>query len=300
MNIDAQTLGTIGLDGRATLALNARGAGQALLVECLASEMLDVWSRARSLVPTTGAWPVLLAGWGQGRSWAELFATSDLFSDFYFHELVPAADAGPAALIVSASQLDLAAWLQTPEPGEAYWRDRIDELVSYHRDVTLRLMGRAPEKDELMALARDAPAPSVALERFLFDWEDSISMTTPDLRYQDWFDPSPMPVALAFLPTPRPWEVFAYVQSLYGTDPIALIAEASVWHDSCGAEPVALWGTMVQFLVAKRPVDREQRWRVAVAHNRLAPDTLARPGVTIREHARALGFLDRWFLHARP
>ena len=161
-------------------------------------------------------------------------------------------------------------------------------------------MGAAPEMDELMAVARDAPAPSFAVERFLFDWEDSISATTPDLRYQDWFDPSPLPVALAFLPTPRPWEVFAFVHSLYGTDHIPLIAEAKSWHDSWGAEPVALWGTMVQFVVARPPVDREQRWQIAVAHGRLAPDTLAGPGVTVREHARALGVLDRWFLHARP
>jgi hypothetical protein len=300
MNIDDRTLSTIGLGGRATLALNARGAGQAVLVECLEGEMLDAWSRARSLVPTTEAWPVLLAAWNSGGTWAEAFSRSDPLSDFYFLEQLPAADAGPAALIASASRLDLAAWRMSAESDEGYWRDNLNELVSYQRDVTLKLIGAAPEMEELMAVARDAQAPRTALERFLFDWEDSISPTTPDLRYQDWFEPSGIPVALAFLPTSRPWEVFAYVHSLYGIDHIPLIAEAQFWHDSFGAEPVALWGTMVQFLVPRPPTDRELCWRTAVSHDVLAPDTMSRMGVTVREHARALRILDRWFLHARP
>jgi uncharacterized protein DUF4253 len=300
MNIYARTLSTIGLDGRATLALNARGAGQALLVECRPSEMLDAWSRARAVVPTTGAWPVLLAAWGSGGTWADAFSESDPFSDFYFHEQVPPAKAGPADLIASASRLDLEVWRTTAESDAAYWRDHLADLVSYQRDVTLKLIGSAPETDELMTVARTAGAPRTALERFLFDWEDSIGATTPDLRYQDWFHPSGIPVALAFLPTSRPWEVFAYVHSLYGVDHIPVIAAARAWHDSFGAEPVALWGTMVQFLVARRPADRESCWRTAVIHGLLGPDTLAGPGVTVREHARALRVLDRWFLHARP
>jgi len=301
MTIDERTLGTIGLDGRATLELNARGEGQALLVECLPGEMLEVWSRARSVVPTTGAWPVLLAAWTSGGTWAEAFSNSEPFSDFYFHEQAPPAEAGPAALVAKASRLDLEAWRTTAESREAYWRDNLDDLVQYQRDVTLKLIGSAPEMDELMTVARNAAAPSTALERFLFDWEDAIAATTPDLRYQDWFDPSGIvPVALAFLPTPRPWEVFAYVHSLYGVDQVPMIAAARSWHESFGAEPVALWGTMVQFLVARPPMDRELRWRTAIFHDLLGPDTLARPGVTVREHARALSVLDRWFLHARP
>jgi hypothetical protein len=94
--------------------------------------------------------------------------------------------------------------------------------------------------------------------------------------------------------------VFAYVHSLYGINQIPVIAAAQSWHNSFGAEPVALWGTMVQFLVASPPADRELCWRTAVDHDRLGPDTLGGPGITVREHARALRVLNRWFLHARP
>jgi hypothetical protein len=72
------------------------------------------------------------------------------------------------------------------------------------------------------------------------------------------------------------------------------------WHDLYGAEPVASWGTMQQLVVTRPPGSLDDAWEVARAMRLLWPDTTLLPGVTVREHARDLVGLDRWFLHLRP
>jgi hypothetical protein len=39
---------------------------------------------------------------------------------------------------------------------------------------------------------------------------------------------------------------------------------------------------------------------LAREHDILAANTLSNPGISLRDHARALTVLDRWFLHSRP
>ncbi len=77
-------------------------------------------------------------------------------------------------------------------------------------------------------------------------------------------------------------------------------AAARRWHERWGAEPVALWGTMMQFTVSHRPATPDDAWMLAREHDILAANTLSNPGIPLRDHARALTILDRWFLHSRP
>lgn len=57
---------------------------------------------------------------------------------------------------------------------------------------------------------------------------------------------------------------------------------------------------MLNFTVARRPRTPEEAFALAWEHQALAVDTLARPGVSFRDHARTLLAVDRWFLHNRP
>lgn len=81
---------------------------------------------------------------------------------------------------------------------------------------------------------------------------------------------------------------------------VALAAVLRSWGKRFGAEIVAAWGTMLQFVVARPPVTLDEALDLAFEHDRVAPSTLPLPGVAIRDHARALLHRDTWFLHDRP
>lgn len=57
---------------------------------------------------------------------------------------------------------------------------------------------------------------------------------------------------------------------------------------------------MLQFVVARRPATAEEALELAWQQYLVAPCTMLLPGVSVRDHARALLHIDRWFLHERP
>jgi len=57
---------------------------------------------------------------------------------------------------------------------------------------------------------------------------------------------------------------------------------------------------MMQFTVSRPPTSPDDAWRLAREPDILAANTLSNPGIPLRDHARALTILDRWFLHSRP
>ncbi|WP_428268063.1 DUF4253 domain-containing protein [Haliangium sp.] len=69
---------------------------------------------------------------------------------------------------------------------------------------------------------------------------------------------------------------------------------------SFGAEIVAHYGTMLQLIVSRRPDDIDDAWALAYAQQLVAECTTVLPGISLRDHARALMHADRWFLHQRP
>jgi hypothetical protein len=298
----------IGLSGREHLVLETPDGSWALLVEIGPDEVLERWRDARAALADTGRWPIVSCSWSpttRGTSWADQLREYDIFSRFYFKEADPAADAGPLALIGRAKDLALDSSLdRRAESMGRYWRERTDEWIDYDLGITAERLGALPDATTLRAVAAKAAIdPEREVDRFLYAWEREHGYdTTPPLDYQQWFVPL-VPIALVLLPTSRPWEVFAYVSSLYDISAYGgelVVAAARRWHELWGAEPVALWGTMVQFMVSRPPASPDDAWALAREHDIIAANTLSNPGVPLRDHARALLTLDRWFLHSRP
>jgi hypothetical protein len=119
----------------------------------------------------------------------------------------------------------------------------------------------------------------------------------------DWFDPVGQPTAIAFLPTSGPDEAIAYT-GLFPLDEVdevaALVAILRGWNERFGAELVAAWGTMLQFVVERPPTDHATALELTREHAIVASDTLLLPGVSPKDHARALVDRGDWFLHSRP
>lgn len=118
----------------------------------------------------------------------------------------------------------------------------------------------------------------------------------------EWFDPSPQAVVIVLLPITSGAESLAYLH-WYAAETVgseALIAVLKDWEQAYGAELVAHFGTMLQFVVSRPPQTLDQAFALAAQQYAVAPCTLALPGVSLREHVRALMHTDKWFLHERP
>lgn len=79
-----------------------------------------------------------------------------------------------------------------------------------------------------------------------------------------------------------------------------MITVLEYWRRAYGAELVANFGTMLEFVVARPPETLDAAWELAVQQDLIARSTLAGRGVTIRDHARTLISRPTWFLHNRP
>ena len=75
-----------------------------------------------------------------------------------------------------------------------------------------------------------------------------------------------------------------------------LIAVLRSWNERFGAELVANWGTVLQFVVDRPPVTTEQAWPLAVEHIAVAPETIRRAGIPLRHHVHALVGRKTWSL----
>ncbi|HEY1178090.1 MAG TPA: DUF4253 domain-containing protein, partial [Phytomonospora sp.] len=177
------------------------------------------------------------------------------------------------------------------------------DWIDHERSATMARFGEAPTHDEIRAAAGAAPSVHAAADHYLFRWELAREpLTEPDLSVQDWYGAED-PAVLVLLPTPEPWSVYAYVDALYDTCGYGqhlLTAAARRWHERHGAEPVAALGVTTWLSVTRPTTDPETAWRLAFEHHVLAENTFSGPGLSIRDHARALLGRDRWVLFSRP
>jgi hypothetical protein len=93
------------------------------------------------------------------------------------------------------------------------------------------------------------------------------------------------------LPTALSEEALAYTGFFRAYGPHALagvIAVARHWRIRHGAELVASWGTMLRFIVGQPPTTVSDAFRLAHEQEVVAPCTTILPGVSLRDHARAL------------
>ncbi|MEV4756302.1 DUF4253 domain-containing protein [Micromonospora sp. NPDC049559] len=287
-------LDAAGLTGRKALALDAAGAGTALVVDVSRDEMLDRWAAARDAVHRTGRWPVLCQ-----RTEAH---DGEIFSRFYFEEGADGADSGPAAVLARAETIDVDARMADLLRGQL-GNDDAERTVERHRSRTLADYGDAPPAARIRAaVGGDEPAP-IAVERHLFEWERTHEpVHEPDAGVQDWFGREDDP-ALVLLPVARPWAVYAYVHTLYdacwyGHD--LLVAAARRWYERYGAEPVAALEVTSWLRVTRPPGSPDDAWRLAVEHHAVAESTFVTPDVALRQHARLLPHRNRWVLFSRP
>ena len=236
--------------------------------------LLEAWRAARSVVPVTGRWPVMIT------------AEDDILdgedpSDF--------------------DDLDRAA--RKIDPWDPPWRVISDDdpLVPA-RDLRSHLRGFPAELVEVASTQLAMPTAEPVLERWIYDRlladptlaEPFQEQVDAMVGTRHWFVPTS--VRLVLLPTALPW-LAPYWLHYWGTDDSTWLSAVQYqWHLQWGAELVASWGTMLQFIVSRQPEPGEQAWELA--------GQLKKVGTSLQVQqwllALALPHTDAWFLHDRP
>jgi hypothetical protein len=296
------------LAGRQLAELAVLDSGElAFAVRIGPDELETAWRSARGLLEATGRWPVAVSIPATCASWQASLVDADLFNRFFFEEAENTADISPQGVLAAAAKADVPAFLERLAGMQAadgpLEQDEIEEALANTRNSC----GSAPELAEVSEALSSGSTDSdrYRLEQMLLAWEAAhcdASAQPADTAYQQWMQGEGYPSALLFLPTPHPWDALAYLH-YFGASPMGseyYIALGRIWQQRFGAELVAHYGTMLQVVTSRRPVTPESALQLAREHDLAALDTLSRPGVSLRDHARYLLAHDRWFLHQRP
>jgi hypothetical protein len=263
----------------------------------------------RARVGQTGRWPVLTMPWqmGESDSWEEQVRDGALFSRFYFEEERRDSRKSdtPDAIVQAAAGLNIAAAFGTFREDSSL---TAEEYLGIAVKDTQQQFGQAPViSDPVDFMNKNRLRSYEDVERWFFDWEiahcqNPLDLPEYGLMHLSWFDPKPLPQALLLMPSPRGWEVPAYISwfGAYLCNSQFIVALLKEWHCLYGAELVAHFGTMMQFKVARRPQTAEEAFHLAWQQHMVAPCTTILPGVSVRDHARALLHTDKWFLHEKP
>ena len=255
--------------------------------------VLAQWQAARALLPKSGRWPVATSAVPADRPAWRAGVKTHVPTGACQQSDESAVAAGEEALAEMRAVI-----------AEQWPREPLAERLTYDLNATRGRCGLAPsEADVLAALPSDVS--ELALNRWLLGWEEDTphgSEPVVDDTYLSWFTDAGW---LTFLPTPCGSESLAYLdfwgeEGVPGATTSRLVAILELWSRRWGAELVAHWGTMLEFVVTRPPQSLEQALEVAEQHYVIAPDTLVLPGVPMRHHARALIGRDAWFLHERP
>ena len=223
--------------------------------------LLPAWRAARSITDMTERWPLFLAD--EWRRKAFPFVSSDALARL---------DAAARTLDPWSSQ-ELQPWIDDTPVDAENLAEALQRVVR-SRSVMSRLEPEVPRLAEELTASVTLPTTSDVVERWAFDristdpslltqLLDPSGVAMPS-RYAEWFVPAG--VHLALLPTGSPWLPMAW-HSYYGIDDQQTLA-ACLWHWYRGwrAELVASWGTMLQFVVARRPDFGPEAWTLAEQH----------------------------------
>jgi hypothetical protein len=312
----AQLLSATPLAGRRVARLPIpESPATALAIQISPGELEPAWRTARDLLDTTGRWPLAVHCPPEGRDWQTQLAEAQFFNRFFFEEAENTQDISPEGLLAAAEKADLPAFLGRIEAQQAEWNGFAEEALDATLALTRQRCGTAPGPEEVRrALAtgehtqhptEPRPDERFRMESFLMAWEQthcSPDALSVDTSYQDWVAEEDFPPALLLLPTPNPWDALAYVH-YFGASPLGseyYIALGRTWQQRYGAELVAHFGTLLQVVVSRPPATPEEALQLAREQDLAALDTLARPGVALRDHARYLLKHNRWLLHQRP
>lgn len=271
-------------------------------------DAMEAWRLLRSLTSITGRWPLLtMMHTNRADSWERQVGEADLFSRFYFAEEKRDARLGdsPADIIAAAAGINVAEQFAR-FPADASLE--ITDALETAKQETLLQYGTAPVIDDRAAfLTGESISTLKQLERWFLQWEiencvEPLALPEYGLTHIDWYTPNYESHALLLMPSLRGWEAPAYINwfASYLCNSQFIVALLREWHEQYGAELVAHYGTMLQFMVSRRPATIEEAFELAWQQHTVSPCTLILPGVSVRNHARALLQTDRWFLHERP
>ncbi len=239
--------------------------------------LLEAWRAARAALPATGRWPVFtLPG---GLCWEPT-------------------DDDVATLAAAAHAID---------PWSVYERyDRGEPLDDWSvLDYIGTFLGSG-----VLAEAPVGQTPPVT-QRGLERWTYDRIAADPDLhaamqrKYGElattaaWM--SWDAVQLVLLPTDKQWLAPAWI-SYFGAacsnGSEAWAAAMIQWNRQWGAELVAGWGTMLQYVVRRQPPPGDRAWELAGQLMALGGSLMM--GMEQWQLACALSVGDAWFLHDRP
>lgn len=287
----------------------------AFAIEVAQPQMLSCWRLLRSLIDKTNMYPLLTdTTWSSAtRNWQEDMNEQNYFirSEYLYEQKNGFIESvAPESIANAAKSLDGEAIINKRikkydrEDNIEWWESK---LYLQDLEATKQDYGVTPSSREVeTALNSEAIITDVDFESWLFAWElenvpQEKILVLPDLYYQEWYDVSSSnTIPLLLLPTPNSWEALAYIDFFGSQNSTEDIAILKYWHDRYDAELVAHYGTMLQFFVNNKPQTPIEAYELAAQHYEFAPCTLILPGVAIREHAKALLNIDRWFLHERP
>lgn len=253
-------------------------------------DLLSAWQAARTAMPVTGRRP--------------LFIDND-FQEWPFPQIAPD---HLARIDAAARTLDpwsteaLQSW-RDDEPVDA---DGLNEAIedAMGDDEDGRLLSAVPGLAAEMAKNVPLPTTTSAVQKWVFDRvADNPDLTAKLLgpsgvgepsAYLDWFVPER--VQLALLPTTSAWLPMVW-HGYFGLEDDEIMAACLwQWNQAWGAELVASWYTMLQFVVGHRPAFGPAAWalagqQLALGHNLEIPQF---------DLAWDLSLRDTWFLHSRP
>jgi hypothetical protein len=255
------------------------------------------WSALHSLMEQTGRYPLTTITWG---------GDQDLFSRYWYedesnHERI--VDVRPSAMLAAVASADSGAFLAARELSIS---NNLYGYIDQECDYTRSRFAVAPPADTLKDLVEQGIIRSyIDIERRLFQWErttlgDHIALAPGYTGYLDWFNPNKTEILL--LPCRESWQTLAYYHWYGALRPgtPTVIQLLKKWQYEYQAELVCHYGTMLQFHVGRPPSTPEQAFQLAWEQAALAECTIVLPGISLRDHARSLLALDRWFLHERP
>lgn len=196
----------------------------------------------------------------------------------------------------------VAAWMA----GGSSWRSAFESENLFNRfPFQEHSTSEDASPDAILRRAADIDA-SEALDS-LFAANPSI-LDSPNRKWKgtdehlQWFVPSSMPVALLFLPSAEGPDALAYLHwyAAIRHDSASFVAILRRWRQQWGAELVAHYGTILQFVVERPPQDLQSAHKLAEEQVIVAPCTTGLQGVDLSSHATALLNRRTWFLHERP
>lgn len=267
----------------------------------------DAWHSLRLLVQDLGLYPVLTR---EDHAEPYLQALPPEPDDDHFGDWLNKA-CSDSLLVDGAHYLSTggasSAFSPTRTSDMFGWLDISTDHWAHPLGQMRRRFGDAPSIQQLRDLHNAGTLRTNAdLERWLFDWEikrfGDAALAPESLAYLDhWEFDGTSPCVVVLLPMLESWRVLLSL-GWYGLEGGAAEKAAAlrVWGERYGAELTRSFVTTLHLRVARRPASIDEAFALAIEHRHFASDTLGLPGISLRDHARALLSLDRWYFHSRP